>query len=65
MDAELHLHRFLWNFMLGFINVIELGRHSTGLFLGKFMASLADGLDFRISTSSFNGYNAERLNAEF
>lgn len=51
--------------MLGFINVIDLGRHSTGLFLGMFMASLADGLDFRISTSSFNGYNAERLNAEF
>lgn len=45
--------------MLGFINVIDLGRHNIGLFAGKFMASLSDGLDFRTSTSSFNGNNAE------
>lgn len=40
--------------MLGFINVIDLGRQSTGLFSGKVMASLSDGLDFRTSASSFN-----------
>lgn len=45
--------------MLGFINVIDSGRHSTGLFSGKIMASLSDGLYFRTSASSFNRYNAK------
>jgi hypothetical protein len=46
--------------------MINLDRHGTGLLTGKFLAPLPDELDFRTSTSNFNGYNADvSLNTEF